>query len=115
MENTSTSHRSEKPEWWKNNQRVRTRMELPEYEPPRFDDGAYKHDIVPSLEEEFGCRIVFRSKNPEHPCEWDILVDGEKIGSTGRRRTDHGNTIYQLSSEEFVQSVRGVIEGATEP
>ncbi|MFC6723565.1 hypothetical protein ACFQE1_04000 [Halobium palmae] len=99
------SHDDGRPEWWTNNQRTRERMGLPEYEPPRFEDGAYKHEVIDTLETRYDCTIRFRSKNPRHPCEWVITVDGTEVGSTARRRTDRGNTVFRITSDELVDRV----------
>jgi hypothetical protein len=101
---------TERPEWWKKNERLREEMGLPDYEPPMFSDGVFTHTIVPQLEEKHGCSIMFRSKQPCYPCQWEIHVDGRCVASTARRRTNAGNTIYQLSSTAFI----GLIESALE-
>ena len=109
MEDSHGSDEGSRPDWWERNQRTRDQMDLPNYEPPRFADETYKYEIVPALEEEHDCQITFRSKNPHHPCEWDILVDGERVGTTGRQRTDHGNTVYEISSVEFERLVESSV------
>lgn len=110
MANGNEPQSREQPEWWQQNEQLREEMGLPAYRPPRFDDGVFTHNVVERLEAEYDCTITFRSKQPRHPCEWEIHIDGEEIGTTGRRRTDRGNTIYQLSSTAFVNLVESTFE-----
>lgn len=105
MSDGTTAQSSDLPEWWQKNERLREEMELPRYEPPRFDDGVFTHEVIPQLEDEHDCDITFRSVNPRHPCEWEICVDGACVGTTTRQRTDRGNTIYQLSSADCIELV----------
>jgi len=106
----TASQSSERPEWWKKNERLREVMGLPEYEPPTFSDGVFTHTVVPQLEEKHDCSITFRSKQPRYPCQWEIHVDGKCVASTARRRTNAGNTIYQLSSTAFIDLVESALE-----
>lgn len=97
--------KQKRPEWWKKNQQLREELGLPDYEPARFDDGVFKHEILPDLENEYNCTITFQSKNPQYPCDWVIRIDGEQIMTIERRRTKCGNTIFQITSEKFVKIV----------
>ena len=110
MSDGTTSRTSGRPEWWQKNARLRAEMELPRYEPPRFDDGVFTHEVIAQLEDEHDCDIMFRSTNPRHPCEWEIRVDGACVGTTSRRRTIRGNTIYQLSSEACIALVESALD-----
>jgi hypothetical protein len=40
------------------NERYKNQFDLPEYDPPRFNDGAYTHETVSALESEFACEIL---------------------------------------------------------
>lgn len=106
----TASQSTERPEWWKKNERLREEMGLPGYEPPTFSDGVFTHTIVPQLEEKHGCSITFRSKQARYPSRWEIRVDGKCVASTARRRTDAGNTIYQLSSTAFIDLIESALE-----
>lgn len=94
-----------KPDWWEKNETYRERFELPEYEPPRFYDGVYTHEVVVPLEEKYGCTIQFRGENTEYPDDIDVRVNGETVFSVGRYRTPNGNTRYEITSEEFRERV----------
>jgi hypothetical protein len=94
---------SDRPDWWEANERLREEMELPPYEPPRFIDGVYTHEIVPDLEEEHDCIIMFAGIDPEYPEDWYVRVDGEGVMSIGRHRDENGNTIYEMTADEFVE------------
>ena len=93
------------PDWWKRNQRVRDQLNLPAYDPPRFEDGVYKHEVQQSLKEWFDCTIEFRSKNPQHPCEWTVYVDGKRTLTIGRSRSEEGNTVFEVTAAEFIEAV----------
>lgn len=110
MSDGETGEASERPEWWEKNQRLREEMELPDYEPPRFEDGVYTHEVITRIEGEYDCDIAFRAPCPHHPCEWEVRVDGECVGTTARRRTDRGNTVYRLSSRRFRDLVESAVE-----
>jgi hypothetical protein len=95
-----------KPEWWSVNEELRDEMDLNEYEPPRFADDTYTHEIVNPLEAEYDCTIQFRSDvNPEYPEDWEVRVDHESVARVPRYRDESGNTVYRTSPEEF----RGVL------
>lgn len=110
MSDGTTSESSDRPEWWQKNERLREEMELPRYEPPQFDDGVFVHEVIPQLEDEYDCDITFRSMNPSHPCEWEIRIDGACVETTARKRTDRGNTIYQLSSAACIELVESAFD-----
>lgn len=95
-----------KPEWWVANEAVKAAFDLPAYEPPRFADGTYTHDVVPDLEAEFDCTIRFLGVNPRYPEDWQVRVDGQPLFSIGRRRDEDGNTVYQLDAEAFQRRLR---------
>jgi hypothetical protein len=94
-----------KPDWWEKNERYRERFELPEYDPPKFNDDIYTYKVINSLEEEHGCTIQFLGVNTKYPDDIDIRIDSKTAFSVGRRRTSGGNTIYKITSEEFRERV----------
>lgn len=95
-----------KPDWWAKNQQLREALGLPAYEPSRLKDGAYTHEVVTRLETTYDCSIRLRAKNPQHPSNWSVVVDGDPLVSMDRRRTKRGNTVFQLTSAEFEDAVR---------
>ncbi|MEF8790710.1 MAG: hypothetical protein V5A61_11355 [Haloarculaceae archaeon] len=97
---------AEKPRWWSANEAVKASFDLPPYEPPRFADGTYTHDVVPDIEREFDCTIRFVGVDPRYPDDWEVRVDGEPLLEVGRRRDEHGNTVYGLTAEAFEARVR---------
>lgn len=95
-----------KPEWWVENEAIKASFDLPAYEPPRFADGTYTHEVVPSLEGELAGTIRFVGVDTRYPEDWEVRVDGEPVMSIGRRRDDRGNTVYQLSAKAFRDRLR---------
>lgn len=75
---------SKKPAWWSTNEQLRNEMELPPYDPPRFRNGVYTHEVVPSLKDEYNCTVQFAVINPEYPEDWYVRADGEAVMSIGR-------------------------------
>ncbi|WP_459890273.1 hypothetical protein [Halostagnicola bangensis] len=98
-----------KPDWWRANERARASMDLPSYEPPRFDDSVYVHEVVPTLELVHDCEILFLGINVEYTDEWTVQIDGDDAFSVERSRDDSGNTIYHIDSAAF----RSAVERAT--
>jgi len=98
---------AEKPDWWVANERDRAAMDLPAYEPPRFSDGVYVHEVVPALEEELDVDLKLIGVNVDWGDEWEVRVDGECAFTVGRTRDDGGNTHYEVDSTEFERRVRG--------
>ena len=90
--------RHERPTWWRENDRLRRRLGLPAYEPPRLADGTYVHEVVTDLEAAHGCEVRFRSVvNPEYPEAWELRVDGRRVAPVERHRDDNGNTVFELA------------------
>lgn len=97
------------PEWWARNERIREERNLPPYRPPRFEDGVYTHEVVPKLESEFECTIQFAGTNTTYPDDWAVEVNGCSMFSIGRHRDETGNTVYELSADEFVDAFRAAV------
>lgn len=98
-----------KPDWWLENERDRESMDLPAYEPPRFSDGTFVHEVVPALEAAHGCEIRFLGVNVSYPDDWEVRIDGERAFAVGRVRTEGGNTVYQLDADEFESRVEAAL------
>ena len=97
--------REGRPDWWRENERLREAMDLPEYRPPRFSDGTYTHRVTGPLETEHGCRIQFAGVNTRYPEDWAVRIDGEPAFGIGRHRDEQGNTVYELAADEFRTAV----------
>ncbi len=95
----------ERPEWWLANEEDKATLDIPEYEPPRFEDDTYVHEVIPELEREHGCEIKLLGFNVDYRDDWTVRIDGEDRFAIGRRRDDSGNTVYLLTAEDFRQSV----------
>lgn len=102
--------RGEKPDWWLANEHIKNTFDLPEYEPPRFSDGTYVHQIVEPIEERYGCEIQFIGTDPRYPDDWEVRIDREPIMSISRCRTENGNTRYLKESEAFRKQVVAELE-----
>lgn len=95
----------DRPEWWKENERVKRGMRIPTYEPPRFVDGTYTHEVVDPLEERFDTSIRFVGFNTTYPDDWVVQAGGRGLIEIERRRDENGNTVYQLTSSEFERQI----------
>lgn len=85
-------------------------MDLPEYDPPRFEDGTYLHRVIDELETEYECPIQIVGINPRYPDNWEVKIDGELIFEVGRHRDDDGNTVYELTADQFRRRFHSAME-----
>lgn len=104
-EDTNPDPTEERPEWWVENEALREFLGLPEYTPPRFSDGVYTHDVIPALEERYGCDIRPLGVNTNYLEEWELRIDNEPAFMITRHRDENGNTVYEITSEEFRERV----------
>lgn len=100
----------DRPDWWRENDRLRAALDLPAYEPPRFADGSYVHETVAALERE-GHEIRLLAVEPRYPDDWEVRVDGRRAGTVGRRRDGRANTVYETTAARFRDLVRAAGEG----
>ena len=100
----------DRPDWWRENERLRAEMDLPEYRPPRFADGTYTHRVTGPLSDEHGCRIQFVGVNTRYPEDWAVRIDGEPAFGIGRHRDEQGNTVYELSADAFREAVEDALD-----
>lgn len=98
----------DRPDWWRQNDAIRAEMGLPSYEPPRFRDGTYTHEVVDPLAERHGCQIRLMAVDPRYGDDWEVRVDGDPVLTVGRHRDDRGNTVYEADAAE----IRAAIEAA---
>lgn len=101
----------ERPSWWVENERLRESLSLPPYEPSRFADGSYAFRVVESLEAEHGCTLRFVGVDPQYPDDWEVRADGERLFAIGRRRDEHGNTVYEMDADDFQETVEDALDG----
>lgn len=92
---------AEKPNWWRDNEALREQLDLPPYRPPRFLDDVYIHEVVTCLEQNHEIGILLLGIDTRYGDDWDITVDGDRIGSIGHHRDKNSNTVYELESETF--------------
>lgn len=90
-----------RPPWWVENEELRERLELPAYTPPRFRDGTFTHVVTAELEERHGRSIRFFGEDTRYPDDLQVRVDGEPVFSIGRFRDRDGNTVYEMTADEF--------------
>jgi hypothetical protein len=107
----ATATDTDRPDWWRENDRLRAALDLPAYEPPRFADGSYVHETVAALERE-GHEIRLLAVEPRYPDDWEIRVDGRRAGTVGRRRDGRANTVYETTAPAFRELVRAAARGA---
>lgn len=102
---------SDRPDWWRRNERLREEMELPPYDPPRVVDGTYLHELVAELEAEYGCEVDLVSDDPTYPSTWSIHVDGRGCARVRRRREPGGNDVCAIEADEFRRRAATAVGG----
>lgn len=100
----------DKPKWWTQSANLKAELNLPEYEPPRFSDSTYVHEVVEPLEAKHECTIEFGAVNPHYPDDWYVWIDSEKAFSIGRSRTIEANTRYEMTAAEFREAFESYLE-----
>lgn len=101
----------DRPSWWLDNERLKEdEMELPEYEPPRFKDDVYTYQVIPELQEAYGCEIRLAGKNTSYLDDWQVRVDHQPVMPIGRRRDDNGNTVYTVTSDAFMAELSSILD-----
>jgi len=99
------------PEWWQRSIREFEAFGLRPYRPPRFADGALKHEVVADLEAEFGVEVDVRGVDVTHGDDWTVHVDGDPIGSIGHHRAPEGYSVFEVDSDAFEAMVRAAVAG----
>jgi len=97
------------PEWWQRNIQTFEQHQMRPYRPPTFEDGELVPDVVDSLESELGCRISLLKSGVDDEEAWQVLVDGETVGTTSRTRTESGRSVYSITSTTFESLVRNTL------
>lgn len=98
------------PDWWEKNVEYKRQLDIPEYQPPRFEDSVYTHAVVDELEDTYDCEIRFVGRNSKYPESWHVEIDGKPVLEIGRHRDVNGNTVYEMNSEAFETSLRDELE-----
>jgi len=101
-----------RPEWWGELERVKDRMGLPPYEAPRFEDGTYAYEVVDRLVSEHDCRVRLLGVDTRYQDDWEVRIDGETAFEVGRVRDDNGNTVYQMTGDEFARAVEKALNAS---
>lgn len=101
---------SELPDWWREAIIEFREHGLPPYQPPRFKDGALKHEVVEELEQKHDVEIDFIGIDTVHNEDWTVRVDGNPIGEIVHTRSSDRASLYGLSSDEFVEWVEEHID-----
>jgi len=95
----------DRPDWWRENQRIREDLELPSYEPPRFEDGKYTYEVVDDLEQSYDCMIRFVGIGTRHEDDWEVRIGTESLLQVPHRRDENGNTVFGITAEELRDAV----------
>ena len=101
---------SEYPGWWRRNVEAFERHGMRPYRPPRFSDGSVTTEVIERLEESLGVTVRIRAVDPQADGAWEVVVDGEPVGSVERTRTEAGNTRYELTADAFERLVADAVE-----
>jgi hypothetical protein len=99
------------PDWWAAAVEEHEEHDLRPYQPPRFEDGELKYEIVKELEEAYGISITFKGVGVTYGDDWTILVDGEEVSEIERRRDVAGYSVFEVESDEFIALIEDHLEG----
>ena len=104
-ENPYDDDLSEYPDWWLDQIEHFREYGMRPYRPPRFADGEIATERLLALEERLDVSIRLRAHNPDVGDEWGIVLDGSPIGTIDRYRDGDGYTVYDVSWEEFRETI----------
>lgn len=104
------------PDTWVEQAEFRERYDLPPFRPPRFTDGVLVHPVVEALEERHGVAITFLlrgsvDRNLHETGEWVVEVDGSPVSALGRSRDADSNTVIEVTSEGFRETIARHLAG----
>lgn len=100
---------SENVSWIEKNRELKNHLNLPDYEPPRFEDDVFTHQVVDKIENKHNCTIRFIGKNTEYLDDWQVRVDGTPVFTVGRHRDENGNTVFEIASDSFRRKVNNTL------
>lgn len=93
------------PSWWTEvNEEFIEHYDRP-FQPPRFSDGPYLHQIIAEIEEKYNIEISFITYDPEPNDDWEVIVNGSRIGKVPRHRERTGYSTIEITSKEFADVI----------
>jgi hypothetical protein len=97
---------SDLSEWWQELIEEHEEHSLRPYRPPRFSDGVLMPALTKELENELDINITVIGIDSQHPNQWIIRVDGEKVTELKRERSPDGYSQLNISSDEYKTLIR---------
>lgn len=97
------------PGWWRRNIEEFRRHEMRPYRPPQFADGTVTTPVIARLEEALDVSIWIRAIDPQEDGDWEVVADGEALGTVERVRTQGGHSRYGMTADEFETVVRNAL------
>lgn len=98
---------SELPGWWQDCIEEFRAHDLHTYVPAQFADGRIVHSVVESLESDHDVDVRLLRLEDSPGGDWDVLVDGDRVGSVPRDRVREGFSVVGVDSDEFRDLVLG--------
>jgi len=89
------------PEWWQSAVELFQEHELRPYQPARFTDDTLTHEVIGEIEQTHDIDVTFRCLNATEGDDWTVLVNGEPVGSIGKRRSTEGYSVLEMTAAEF--------------
>lgn len=102
---------SDLPDWWREAIEEFREHDLRPFQPPRFSDGALTVRTVDRLEDDLGVVIDFVGIRAEYGDDWAVRIDGDVVGTVGRRRTAEAYTEFDVERDEFEAWIREQVRG----
>jgi hypothetical protein len=98
------------PAWWQQAVDEHNTYGLRPYRPPRFTDGVLTPPLIDELEATYGVDIKLIGLNPTYGDNWTIYINNEEAFTIARRRDPNGYTVFEQSSEAFVNAVEETLD-----
>lgn len=93
------------PRWWQEAIEEHRAYDLRPYRPPRFEDDVIYPQAKLELQEELGADIMLVCYDIAE-ANWEILVDGTRVGEVERERLPEGYSLIKMSSQQFEDVIR---------
>jgi hypothetical protein len=100
----------ELPRWWRETVEEFREYGLRPYRPPRFADGALKHEVVDDIERDLDVDVGFVKYSDSD--DWTVLLDGAPVDEIGHHRATEGFSVFEMDGDSFTTFIEERVTGA---